>query len=48
MILQNIVYYIVGFYAPYIYPIFNCLIFDVTSSIKEEHKEFIKGKPTLI
>ena len=23
-------------------------ILDVTSSIKEEYKEFIKGKPTLI
>ena len=48
MILQNIVHYIVGFYAPYIYPTFNYLIFNVTGSVKEEYKEFIKGKLTLI
>ena len=36
------------FYAPYIYLTFNYLIFDVIGSDKEEYKEFIKGKLTLI
>ena len=40
MILQNITH-IISFYASYIYPIFNYLIFNITSSVKEKNKEFI-------